>query len=151
MFVNDVSRHLRELVRQHQVCWEVWPVYLINRLGKQVQIGFELELTGTQPEHAPDPDGVECVRVYEDLKQIADRIMPKEEDDTRLEVGSFDASIHYSAKRKFRGEILLPIYILHWEGLDRPAGAGEPRCLDEMEERLKDLGASKDVWEEGPC
>jgi hypothetical protein len=56
MFVNDGSRHLRELVRQHQVCWEVWPAYLINRSGKQVQIGFKLELTGAQPEHAPDPD-----------------------------------------------------------------------------------------------
>ncbi len=37
---------LKELVRQHKVCWETWPEYHIDREGNKIQIGFELELLG---------------------------------------------------------------------------------------------------------
>ncbi len=42
----DEFGRLKELVRQHKVGWEVWPVYHVNRKGEKVQIGFELELAG---------------------------------------------------------------------------------------------------------
>jgi hypothetical protein len=150
MVGNDESRELRELIRKHKVCWEVWPEYHIDREGKKIQIGFELDLIGThyQPRHTPEPGCAECVKVYDDLKRIAYWIMPKEERDSWYEVGVFDASIHYSAQRRFRGEITLPIKILHREGFNRPTDACEVRCLNEMEEKLQALGAHRGSWPE---
>ena len=149
-YFDDEINKLRELVRQHKVCYEVWPEYHIDREGKKIQIGFELDLIGThyQPAHTPEPGCAECVKVYDDLRRIAWWIMPKEERDSDYEIGVFDASIHYSARRKSRGDIVLAIKILHREGCDRPTDACEVKCLNEMEEKLKMLGAQKGYWTE---
>jgi hypothetical protein len=147
-FPDHETGELRELVRKHKVCWEVWPEYHIDRKGKKIQIGFELDLIGThfQPGHTPEPGCAECVKVYDDLKRIALWIMPKEERDSRYEIGVFDASIHNASQRKSRADIVVPIRILHREGFDRPTDDCEVRCLSEMEEKLKELGAQKVYW-----
>lgn len=139
---------LKELVRQHKVCWQVWPEYHIDRKGNGIQIGFELDLLGTyyQPRHPPEPGCEECVKVYVDLKHIALWIIPKEVRDSCYEMGTFDASIRYATRRESRSEISLPIRILHREGFDRPVDACEVRCLKEMEGKLKVLGAQKHEW-----
>ncbi|MGH7908478.1 MAG: hypothetical protein ACRENW_01360 [Thermodesulfobacteriota bacterium] len=64
---------IKELVGQYKVCWEAWPEYHINQKGEKVQIGFELDLVSTHyhPEQSPTPGCNECVKVYEDLNQIA--------------------------------------------------------------------------------
>ena len=149
-FAEDVFQYLRELVRQHKVCWEVWPEYHIDREEKKVQIGFELDLVGThhQAAHPPEPGCEECVKVYDDLRRIAQWIIPKEERDSCYEIGFFDASIHYASQRRFRKDVTLSIKILHREGFDRPTDACEVRCLNEMEEKLKGLGAGKGTWPE---
>ena len=139
---------IEELVGQHKVCWEVVPEYHMNQKGERVQIGFELDLIGTHyhPEQSPIPGCKECVNVYEDLKQIAQCIMPKEERDSVYEIRSFDVSIHQAPLRKFRKDITLAIKILHREGFDRPKDACEVECLKEMEKKLKDLGAHQGYW-----
>lgn len=142
---DDEFGKLRELVRQHKVCWEVWPEYHIDREGKKIQIGFELELAGThhEPKEPPKPGCAECVKVYNDLKRIAQWIIPKEERKSRYEIGIFDSSIHFAAKRKFRREVALTIRILHKGKFDDPTDDCEIRCLNEMEQKLKALGAER--------
>ena len=141
----DEFGELKELVRQHKVCWEVWPVYHIGHQGDKVQIGFELELAGTHhdPKEPPKPGCVECVAVYDDLRRIAQCILPQEDRQSRYEISIFDSSIHYSAKRKFRGEVSLTIRILHKAKYDDPTDDCEIRCLSEMEQKLEALGAER--------
>jgi len=131
----DEFGELKELVRQHKVCWEVWPVYHIARKGEKIQIGFELELLRTHrdPKDVPKPGCAQCLEVYDDLKQIAQWILPKEDRLSRYEIGIFDSSIRYSAKRKFRRDVALMIKILHKAKFDDPTGDCEFRCLHEME------------------
>jgi hypothetical protein len=145
---DDEFVKIRELVMQHKVCWEVWPEYHIDRDGKKVQIGFELELLGTHyhPEQSPVPGCAECVKVYEDLQQLAQWVIPQEQRDSRYKTGIFDASIHYSPRRQFRKDIILAIKILHREGFDRPTDDCEVECLNEMEKKLKELEAQKINW-----
>jgi len=150
VYNSDELDKLRKLVMQHKVCWEVWPEFHINRDGKKVQIGFELDLIGTHyhPEHPPLPGCAECGKVYNDLKQIAGWIMPKEERDSRYQIAIFDASIHYSPRRKSRKDISLTIKILHREGFHQPVDHCEVECLKEMEKKLKELGTQKEQWRE---
>jgi hypothetical protein len=140
---------LRELVRRHKVCWEVWPEYHMDREGKRIQIGFELNLLGTHghSEAIIEPGCPECIKIYESFRRIADWIIPKKEFDTLYEIGVFDASIHYSSQRRFRPEVILTIKILHREGFDHPIGADQVQALNEMEEKLGRLGVSKGKWE----
>ncbi len=136
---------LRDLVGKHKVAYEVWPISHVKRPGEKVQIGFELELSGTHhgPKEPPKPACAECVKVYDDLKQIAQWIIPKEDRLSRYEMGIFDSSIHCSARRKFRREVGLTIKILHKKKFDDPTDDCEVRCLNEMEQRLKKLGAER--------
>lgn len=141
---------IRELVRRHKVCWEIRPEYHIDRKGKKIQIGFELGLLGThyQAKHTPEPGCEECGKVYDALKRIAQWIIPKENRDSRYEIGIYDSSIHYAVQRRLRRDIILAIRILHKEGFDRPTDDCEVKCLNEMEEKLKALGAQKGYWVE---
>ncbi|MGB7291730.1 MAG: hypothetical protein WBD99_06140 [Thermodesulfobacteriota bacterium] len=140
--------YLKKLVIQHKVCREVWPEYLIDKNGNRVQIGFELDLTGIHyhPVHHPTPGCDECVKVYNDLKKIAQWIVPTEERESKYDIGIFDRSIHSAPIRKLRDEVTLTLKIVHRTGFDRPVDACEVECLKEMEEKLKELGVKKGQW-----
>jgi hypothetical protein len=150
MFFDEESNRIRELVRRHKVCWEVQPEYHIDREGKKIQIGFELQLTGThhEPKEPPSPGCPECVKVYSDLLQIAESILPKADRKSRYEISVFDSSIRYSSRRKFRGEMSLSIRILHKGKFDDSTDDCQVECLEEMEGKLKELGAQKGEWTE---
>jgi len=147
-WVDGEFDQLRKLVRKYKVCWEVWPEYHIDREGKRIQIGFELNLIGSHDhsEKILEPGCPECMKIYEDLSRIAHWIIPQVEGDILYEIGIFDASIHYSSQRRFRPEIILTVKILHKEGFDRPTDASEVQSLKEMEEKLERLGARKGNW-----
>lgn len=139
---------LRKLVKQHKVCWQVWPLHHVDTETGTRAIGYQLELLGTHhdPEHTPDPGCDECVKVYSALDRIARFIMPKEERDSVYRMGIFDHAMRFSPRRRFRKDVELVITIQHRTGLTDPVDACEIRCLREMEERLRSLGARQNKW-----
>lgn len=144
---NDQSLVLVELVKRHQVCWEVWPEYLMVG-GKQQHVGFELELSGT---HEPGTEHVSpgcpaCRHVYRALLSIADSILPKDERPSRYEIGPYEQALRYSAVRGNRPDVTLSVRILHRRGFDQPVDQCEMRCLEEMKQRLRRLGACERQW-----
>jgi hypothetical protein len=88
------EERLRDLVRLHQICYEVWPEYWPDRRGK-VQVGFELQLYGTDArgddEH-PLAGCPSCERVFEDLRQIAEWIVPKDHRPSHYEILPFPST-----------------------------------------------------------
>ncbi len=138
---------LGDLVNRYQVCWEVFPEYLMVN-GKERQVGFELELTGT-PEAGTDhvgPGCPACRRVYAALHAVADWILPKDERPSRYEVGPYEQALRYSAVRALRPDVTLSVKIVHRRGFDLPVDQCEVHCLEEMKQRLKQLGACERQW-----
>ena len=138
---------LADLVNRYQVCWEVWPEYLVVG-GKERQVGFELELCGThQPgtEHI-GPGCPACRRIYSALRSVADWILPQDERPSRYEIGPYDQAIRYSAVRGNRPDVTLSMRIVHRTGFDQPVDTCEVRCLKEMKQRLAELGAGERQW-----
>ena len=141
---------LPDFVKRYQVCWEVWPEYLMVD-GEERQVGFELELTGT-PESGTDhvgPGCPACRQVYAALHSVADWILPKEERPSRYEIGPYEQALRYSAVRGSRPDVTLSVKILHRRGFDQPVDQCEVRCLGEMKQRLKQLGACERQWSLG--
>lgn len=141
------TKNLQESVRRFRVCWDVWPEYVL--VDKQTrQVGFELELSGTHEagvEHAV-PGCEHCRRVFAALSDIADWILPKEKRASRYDLEPYQPRLHYSGSRDFRPDVALAIRILHrTDGLN-PVDACELRCLEEMKQRLHELGASQGSW-----
>ena len=141
------SSLLSGLVKRYQVCWEVWPEYLMVA-GKEKQVGFELELSGT-PEAGTShlgPGCPACRQVFEALHAIAEWILPKERRPSTYELGPFQQALRYSSVRAMRPDVTLSVKILHRQGFDQPIDQCEIRCLDEMKEKLKVLGACPRQW-----
>ncbi len=135
---------VRELVQRYRVCWEVWPDYLMVA-GRKQQIGFQLELSGTHEmgvEH-PTPGCNHCRKVFAALQVIAVHILPREERASVYDIESFEPAIHYAPIRGNRSEVSLTIRIAHRSHFNRPVDECEVRCLEEMKQRLRELGASE--------
>ncbi len=138
---------MRQLVERYRVCWEVWPESICAD-GKRRQTGFQLELYGTHDamtEH-PLPGCPACQRLYAALRTIAEWILPEEKRPSTYEIGAFDQSLRYSPARHNRPDVTLRIRILHREGFESPVDSCEVRCLTEMQERLRELGAQERQW-----
>lgn len=146
-YSQKAGEPLQELVQRFQICFEVLPDhYYVNK--KIRQIGFTLDLTGThEPEiEHPLPGCEHCRKVWRALKAVADWIIPRERRDSDYDIVPYDQSIHYDRARKFRPDVSLRIWIRHRSGFDREVDACEVRCLNEMTQRLKELGARKEKW-----
>jgi hypothetical protein len=146
--------HLREIARRHQVCYEVWPEWSVAE-ERKIQIGFELQLCGTNPHDSGDgsdhpvPGCAHCVGTYGELRQIAEWILPREERPSRYEIGAFDHSLHIAPpKRRRRNEVLVSIHIMHRHDFNRAVDECENRCLKEMQQRLRELGIVEGMWHE---
>ena len=72
---------------------------------------------------------------------IAKWIIPTEPRESGYDICAYDQAIHYAPSRHFRPEVCLEIGIRHRWGFDREVDACEVRCLNEMTQRLRELGA----------
>ena len=138
---------LRPLVERYRVCWDVWPEYVMVGSERR-QIGFELELSGTHAPgaHNPTPGCAYCKEVFSALLSIAEWIRPAEGRPTRYDFQPYEMKIHYSQNRSFRPDVNLSIKILHRQGGFDLVDPCEKRCLSEMEEKLRQIGACHGSW-----
>jgi len=145
---GSTPQKLKEFVERFQVCWEALPDYYPVKKELR-QIGFQLELTGTHEQGVkhPLPGCQHCHDVRQALQGIADWIIPKEYRDSDYDIVPYDQSIHYDPKRKFRPEVSLRIWIRHRSGFDREVDACEMHCLNEMTQKLMEIGARKGKWD----
>lgn len=145
---GDELSALKELVTRHQVCFETYPIWHVLPGGGKVQIGFELDLIGTHdhPRKPPSPGCAECHTVYRALITIAQAILPPSDRPSRYAIEPYDVSISFSPRRKMRKDVSLAIDVMHRDRFDCPLDECEVRCLAEMKERLKQIGARCEHW-----
>ncbi len=141
---------LADLVGRFQVCWEVWPEYAIVR-GEHRQIGFAVVLAGTHERGVahPVPGCTHCHAVFEALQEIALSVLPCDDRPSVHRVSGYDQAIHFPPSRRHRPEVVLTIRILHRGDVERPVDECEVRCLAEIKDRLRALGASEGQWTRG--
>jgi hypothetical protein len=144
---EPAAARLRDLVQRFRVCWSVWPEECFVN-GTKRKIGFALELCGT---HEPgtlhvSPGCEHCRPVQAALKEIANWILPREERPSMYDIDINSQALEYSPAHGNRADISLTIRITHRGIIERPVDECEVRCLQEMEQSLKDLGACKGRW-----
>jgi hypothetical protein len=144
----DTLKRLKALVREHRICWEVWPEHFAVKDQGPLKVGFDLVLNGAHAHNKdrPSPGCEKCQVIFEHLREIAEWIMPKVERPSRYEIQIFDHAVHYAPERGNRPDVALTIKILHRSEIDRPADECEVRCLDEMKAKLARIGAQHRQW-----
>jgi len=141
---------LKTLVREHRVCWEVWPEQLAVRDRESLHVGFDLVLNGAHAhdDDRPSPGCERCQLIFKHLREIAEWIVPKAQRPSRCDVQIFDHAVHYAPERGNQPDVALTIKILHRSGIDRPVDECEVLCLNEMKARLSQIGAQHRQWNE---
>jgi hypothetical protein len=141
---EPAAPRIRDLVQRYRVCWNVWPEEWFVH-GTKRTIGFAIELCGT---HEPgtlhvSPGCEHCRSVQKALKEIANWILPREERPSMYDIDINSQALDYSPAHGNHHYISLTIRITHSGIIERPADECEVRCLQEMEQSLKNLGAFK--------
>ena len=141
---------LKDLVVRHKVCWEVVPIWHIPRPNERVKIGFEVDLLGTHdhPKQPPIAGCDECHIVVDDLRRIANAVMPPSDRASRYEIEPYDVSISFSPRRHMRKDVTVAIDIVHRDHFDRDIDECEVHCLHDIESALRALGACPGSWSE---
>jgi hypothetical protein len=138
---STVEQELRDYVRRHKIHWQAWPEYHVCGTERR-HVGFRLGLLGThdRPSTRPVSGCPESWKVYTSLHELARWVLPKEEEESDLQVSVDDASLVVQGNRR---DIMVTIKISHRENQDHPVDAREARCLAAIEEKLLQLGASE--------
>ena len=148
----ELVEHLRSIARQHQVCYEIWPVWSTAE-GKRTQKGFELLLCGVNGHVIHEGNGVHavpccphCAHTYSELREIAEWVLHLKKPPSGFEIRPFDRALHMAPPhRQHRSEIVITTAIFH--RADRIPGdyRCESECLKEVRERLSKLGIREDI------
>ncbi len=139
------NNDLAQLVPRYQICWEVWPEYLtVGHTMKQV--GFELELSGSDKGIKFNPTCPECAQIRWALEAIASSILDEKDGNLTLEVDHHEQSLSYSAARENRPDVTVAIRILHRTGFTDPVDSCEIHFLERMKTRLRQMGAGERQW-----
>jgi len=142
---STVLEALQDIVRRHQVSYEVWPEWS-GCGGRARRIGYCVSICGVN-------DRVECGRghhvpgcshcglTFDQIRKIAEWITLKEHSDCRFQIGPFDRAWHVAPRQRWsRNEIIVNIKILNWRNVDGPVNESQERCLNELRIELKKLG-----------
>lgn len=132
---------LRELVREHHVHFEVQPEVVI--LGSERRkVGYEVRLWAVHPKGARALPGCgKCRALLDDLRRLAAEVLPRDERPTRYAIEPPSPALYVSSVVEGADEVGLGVRLLHRSDYGRPVDACEERCLREIRQRLKALGA----------
>ena len=143
---------LREIVRKHRACYEVWPEWS-GCGGRPRRIGYGLSLCGVNEgnncSHGHHVPGCKhCSLTYDALRTIAEWITQKDQPGCRYEIEEFDRAWHIAPRQRWsRNEILVNIKILHRRDVDAPFDDNQQNCLNELRSKLIEAGVREGVWQ----
>lgn len=148
---KDIDQ-LMIVVKEHKVYWTVIPIELTNSEGKVYKAGFALVLAGTVPERNDNLHDASVIKVFKDIRQIVNWLVPKDNPNIRCEVRTIDESFFYFPGNidNERKDYVEAILIWNKESGTRPVDIHQKKALKEMQEKLKQIGSPKEHWKERP-
>jgi hypothetical protein len=139
---------VRDWVRRYRVCWEILPLHEMTA-GRKLQVGFELNVFARQDGPArPDQPSPDVEDLFSQLRQFAERTLPKGPRTARFDIQPFDSAEHLRAEAGFVPEVQVTVRIVHASGYFAPPDADERAAVKEIETRLASLGARRRAWPE---
>ena len=148
---KDIDQ-LMMIVKEHKVFWTVIPIELINSEGKKYQAGFALVLAGTVPERNDNLPDANEMKVFKDIREIVNWLVPKDNPNIRCEIRTIDESFFYFPGNidNERRDYVEAILIWNKEYGTRPVDIHQREALKDIQEKLNQIGSPKNQWKERP-
>jgi hypothetical protein len=140
--MDNEDNRLRILAQCHEAYYDIWPEYSLVS-GRQVPIGFALELCGLRNQHKQKltPGDAASHDTYSELREIAAAVMRPSISEAEYHIQPFDNAIHECPARGFRPEIVLSVDITPKPSNSLPGH--ENTCLQAVERTLVHLGVHR--------
>ena len=146
---NSVSKSdIHEVLKRHQVRYEVRPYYVVldqrpagaSPLERRVHAGYDVDLYGTlETSQLPLYGSDEGRRSVDYLVSVAREIESKVGQRCTVEIIPCSDLIILDTQHHFRPEAMFRIRISHDRGIDQPAGPAEEQALAAIRETLREL------------
>lgn len=137
----EVASAIREIVRSRRVHFEVQPEVVV-RGGDRLKVGYELRLWAVHAKGARALPGCgKCRALLDDLRTVAANVLPADARPTRCSIEPPAAALYGSSVIEGADEVGITVRLVHRFDYERPIDACEERCLREIRQRLKALGA----------
>jgi hypothetical protein len=147
-----MSDSFHSLAKEHHAFYEVLPYYVLLEarhgsspvVTRRVQAGFDVEIYGVNIKDelvVPGPDPHYALG-YARLQKIVETVSHRVDHSCSLEVIPFHSTFVLDSRNQ-TVEAMIRVRISHWRGLDQPAGPAEQHALEEVENRLRDLGVAR--------
>ena len=150
-----MTNDTRELLGRTFIRHQVSPYYILlderpigaTPIQRRIHRGFDIDLYGSPVKGELHLDsGYECLRsTLEDLRALAEQILPKNANGSEIEVIPFDESLDMNPAKHFKAEAQLRIRISSAGSLDQPAGPPEEQVLHEVTEKLEALQDTRTI------
>lgn len=131
---------LVDIARARHVHFDVEPEILV-RGSERVKVGFLVHLWAVHPKGSRVlPGCARCWGLVDDLRRIAEDVVPPDDRPSRTELDPFRPALYESRVVPGADEVSVTIRLIHRSGYDRPIDACEELCLKAIRARLRDLG-----------
>jgi hypothetical protein len=150
-----MTNDTRELLGRTCIRHQVLPYYILlderpvgaPPVQRRIQKGFDVDLYGAPRNGELHLDsGYEYLHsTLEDLKTLAEQILPKNANSSEIELIPFDGSLDTDPAQHLKAEVLLRIRISRSGSLDLPAGPPEEQVLHEVTEKLEALQHARSI------
>jgi hypothetical protein len=128
------------IARVRQVHYDVEPEFAF-RGSERVKVGFQVHLWAIHPKGGRALPGCsKCWDLLEDLRRIAEEVVPSGERPSKTEISRFRPALYDSRLVPGADEVSVTIRLIHRDGYERDVDACEERCLREIRARLRALG-----------
>jgi len=147
---GEKLEHLKELVRHHEVCWDLTRLNSATTQGETLHVGYEVVVTGifNDPDRAAETMRVKAAEVLGALHEVAVDLREHAGLPAEHRIKSYGEGVQATARRD-RKEARVKLALLHGTSFHVPADDKLEHSLQLLEERLKLLGACKGRWQKG--
>lgn len=143
MSTSTELEDLAQVARRRHVHFDVEPE-IVFRGSARVKVGFQVRLWAVHQKGARALPGCpKCWDLVDELRQIAEQVVPAEERPTLAELAPYRPALYDSRVVPGADEVSVTIRLIHRDGYDRPVDPCEERCLREIRARLRALGITE--------
>lgn len=138
---NPASEQLKRLLERFIVSYEVYPESVVLPGRGIRQVAYEVDLYGIEDHEPPlRVDDERCKEIFRALYGIARWSLPNSKRACHIDIGGFDASLHYLDGWQGPGSVQLNFYIRHLDTVDGALDNDQKSALEEVIQRLEALG-----------
>ena len=148
--VDRERQEMRTIVQEHKIFWTTLPIDLPVGEEGLVRVGMSIALMGTEAKGHPPEDESAKSATFDCLIRLAEWLTSEPPEGVQFEIRRHYNVVFFLPDdlRTNRNNYVISVRILHSEQFDAPIGEAQIETLQNLQNKLKDIGSPREHWKE---